>query len=153
MYISKEEGLIQRRGNMLIILQQMYLANPQLIIDTRICRDVARKCKTTVYNTDSAAKYAMQNRPITREDIRNFNKEEEEYRKTYHKPRASKEKTMNQLFANGDIVSHKESQPTTTTDANIIDVRNLAVQFLRNNNLKILKIELRDGSTPLITFE
>lgn len=152
MYTNKEEALIKRRENFLKVLQQIHKAKPQLIIGSGICRETAGMCKTAVYNIGAAAKYAMLDRTITLEDVLNFCKEED-YRKTHHKTRASKKTNINQLFAEETIVNHKELQPSKTTDVNIIDLKELAVQFLRSNNLKVLKIELREGITPLITFE
>ena len=143
----------QKQGKMLAELNKMYMDNPQMIMDYKICRSVAGKYNTYFVNIDTVVKYAMKPEPITPEDIKSFVIENYNEFCNYDYRRKSANIIPNQLFAMEDIVSHKESQPSTTTDVNIIDVRNLVVQFLRNNNLKILKIELRDGNAPLITFE
>lgn len=143
----------QKQGKMLTELNKMYMDNPQMDMDYKMCRSVAKKYNTYFINIDTVVKYAMKPEPITPKDIESFVIENYNECCNYDYRRKSANIISNQLFAREDIVSHKESQPSTTTDVNIIDVRNLVVQFLRNNNLKILKIELRDENTPLITFE
>lgn len=143
----------QKQGKMLAELNKMYMDNPQMDMDYKTCRSVADKYNTYFINIDTVAKYAMKPEPITPKDIESFVIENYNEYCNYAYRRKSANIISNQLFAREDIVSHKESQPSTTTNVNIIDVRNLVVQFLRNNNLKILKIELRDENAPLITFE
>lgn len=149
-----KESVIPKLYNTLLDLYRIYTDNPQTKISKKICNAVANNNNVKIEAVSIIMKYVKKPEPPKWRDAVLLAREQYEYRQRTGRSSTSAEKAEpNQLFAKECFIEHKELPPTATVEVTISEVSEIAVRYLRENNLKSLKIERREENTPLITFE
>lgn len=149
-----KESVIPKLYNTLLDLYRIYTDNPQTKISKKTCNTVAKKYNVKIEAVSVIMKYIKKTEPPTWRDAVLLAREQYKYRqRTGHSSTSTEKAESNQLFVKECFIEHKELPPTATVEVTISKVSEIVVRYLRENNLKSLKIERREENTPLITFE